>query len=158
MSILFCCCFSTHRRRIEKLKTSLDTRHRDWWMRTLTSTIARVYKVYFEKKDVSNSVPHLLGRLCLFRVLRYTARDQSLRYRYYATHPTRSSLEGIVLRAQHSRTHSTSMMTTTTTRTVTTWSNNDSFARLPVSPGTCMGVPLTALLYELWSLWYEQLW
>ncbi len=62
----------------------------------------------------------------------------------------RSSLGYRAIRAPNCvRTQSTSMKTTTTTRTTTTWSNNDSFARLPVSPGTCVGVPLTALLYEL---------
>jgi hypothetical protein len=69
MSILFCCCFSTHRRRIEKLTTPLDTRRRTGWIRILTSTIARVCKVSFGKKTLEKVAPHLLGRHCLFCVL-----------------------------------------------------------------------------------------
>jgi hypothetical protein len=57
MSFLFCCCFSTHRRLIEKLKTSLDTRRRAWIIRTLTSSIARACKVSFEKNVVFFSDP-----------------------------------------------------------------------------------------------------
>jgi len=79
MSFLFCCCFSTHRRRIEKLKTSLDTRRRFWWIRTQQSTIARVSKVSFEKNNAFLVAPHCLGRHCLFCVLQasksHTARD-----------------------------------------------------------------------------------
>ncbi len=74
MSFLFCCCFSTYRRRIEKLTTPLDTRHRAWWIRILTSTIARVYKVSFEKRDAFQiPTPQLLGRHCLFCVLQISS-------------------------------------------------------------------------------------
>ena len=86
MSISICCYISSHRRRIEKPTTRFDPRHVNWSICIQQSIDAIVCSDFLTDVIVFCVAPQLLGRHCLFRVLReiFCARS----------HRARSSLGG----------------------------------------------------------------